>query len=122
MQEPVKRREIRKIEFRAIAPESEYSVQFIQGMLNRIAVSNIKYGAIAINFPDRVDAMACVDQRIAQYVKTGNSEFLIDAANFLMFEFMIPKHETAFFRATDADESPGIVMGDGSVTSRGENA
>ncbi len=32
---------------------------------------------------------------------------LIDAANFAMIEFMLPRHEGAFFEPTDADQSPG---------------
>lgn len=47
----------------------------------------------------------CVDK----YIEMGNTEFLCDAANYLMFEFMYPQHEKAHFRATDSSESADIV-------------
>lgn len=47
----------------------------------------------------------CVDK----YRETGNTEYLCDAANYLMFEFMFPSHEKAHFRATDSKESAGIA-------------
>lgn len=31
-----------------------------------------------------------------------NTEYLLDAANYLMFEFMYPQHPKAHFRATDS--------------------
>jgi hypothetical protein len=46
--------------------------------------------------------------RTEKYKDTGNTEWLVDAANFLMFEFMYPKHRKAHFRATEGGESPGI--------------
>lgn len=40
---------------------------------------------------------------------TGNTEYLLDAGNYAMFEYMYPQHEKAHFRATDSSESAGIV-------------
>jgi len=42
-------------------------------------------------------------------VAPGNVEYLVDAANFAMIEFMHPAHPSAYFKATDADGSPGRV-------------
>ena len=33
----------------------------------------------------------------------------MDAANYLMFEFMYPQHPKAHFKATDSKDSSGIV-------------
>ena len=41
--------------------------------------------------------------------ETGNKEYLLDAMNYLMFEFMYPQRKGAFFKATDSKESAGIV-------------
>lgn len=89
-------------------PDSEISVPFIQGMANRLVVSHFKYGSIAENYPDKVNALASLQQRIVEYLKTGNTEFLIDVANFALIEFMCPSVPEAHFRATDSDESPGL--------------
>ena len=40
---------------------------------------------------------------------TGNTEYLCDAANYLMFEFMYPQKEGAYFRTTDSGESAGVA-------------
>ena len=46
---------------------------------------------------------------IEKYKRTGNTEYLCDAANYLMFEFMHPQVEGAKFEATDSGGSAGIV-------------
>ena len=101
------------------APASEFSEQFIAGMANRMAVSYHKYGPVAAAYPLRVDAIASLNQRLDKYAETGNTEFLMDAANFAMIEFMHPAHPEAEFVATDSDASPGRVWLDGSVTADG---
>lgn len=40
-------------------------------------------------------------------IEPGNVEYLIDAANMLMIEFMHPAHPNAHYKATDRDGSPG---------------
>ena len=50
-----------------------------------------------------------MDLCIAKYKETGNTEYLADAANYLMFEFMFPQVAGAHFKATDSDESAGVV-------------
>jgi hypothetical protein len=42
-------------------------------------------------------------------IVAGNTEYLIDAANMAMIEFMRPQINGAAFRSTDSDESPGII-------------
>jgi hypothetical protein len=98
------------------APRSEFSFEFVQGMANRMAVSYFKYGKVADGYPSRVNALKSLNQRIKQYLDTGNTEFLIDAANFAMIEFMCPSMEDAEFVATDSDGSPGRTFTDGSVS------
>ena len=88
-------------------PPSEFSVEFVQGMADRMAVSFFKYGCIADVYPDRVDAIASLKKRLAMYERDGNREWLMDIGNFAMIEFRYPGHPRAHFRATDSDESPG---------------
>ena len=88
-------------------PESEFSVDFIRGMLDRMAVSFHKYGPLRDAYPHKVDAVKSLRERLAKYEETGNTEWLMDVANFAMIEFMRPGHDDAHFRPTDSDESPG---------------
>lgn len=101
-------------------PASEFSHQFVQGMADRMAVSYCKYGAVRDAYPHRVDAIASLRKRLEKYEQTGNTEWLMDVANFAMIEFMHPRHPEAHFRATDSKESPGRKwMGEASASQRG---
>ena len=86
---------------------TEVSRFFLDGMVKRMLVSFYKYGPVADGFPDKIDALASARQRIALYKKTGNTEALMDAANFLMIEFMHPSLDEAHFEGTDDSGSPG---------------
>lgn len=97
-------------------PESEYSEQFLQGMKNRMAVSYHKYGPCK---DSTADNLANVKLRLQRYESTGNTEFLMDAANFAMIEFMHPAHPESHFKATDDSESPGLVFEGSSRPRRG---
>ena len=97
-------------------PPSEISQQFLQGMVNRMMVSFYKYGPVADAYPNKVNALASLQQRLDKYKKTGNTEFLIDAANFAMIESMYPSLPNAFFKGTDSDQSPGRITKNGEIT------
>ena len=86
---------------------TEFSEQFIQGMRDRMTVSFYKYGPIKEAYPEKVNAISSLTDRLRKYAETGNTEFLMDAANFAMIEFMLPSHPNAFFAGTDDDQSPG---------------
>ncbi len=103
------------------SPSSEYNETFLQGMLDRMAVSYHKYGPVAEGYPDRVDALESLRLRIERYLETRNTEFLIDAANFCMIEFMHPRLEGAHFEPTDSSESPGRVTASGNINKHDKN-
>lgn len=87
----------------------EYSDRFDELRQNRVNVSFYKYGSAADNFGMKlVNALESHDMCIKKYLETGNTEYLCDAANYLMFEFMYPQKKDAFFQATDSSESAGI--------------
>ena len=90
-------------------PASEFSEEFVKGMRNRMSVSYYKYGHISDAYPHKVDAISSLQVRLNLYADTGNTEWLIDAANFAMIEFMLPRHPEAHFKGTDDDASPGRV-------------
>ncbi len=102
-------------------PTSEFCPEFVQGMYNRMGMSFFKYGKVADAYPSRADAIASLKKRLDRYAETGNTEWLMDVANFAMIEFMHPKHPQAHFRATDSHESPGRVF-EGVESQRRNNA
>ena len=87
----------------------EYSEQFDKLRKNRVKTSYFKYGPVATNFGQGlVSAMGSLEKCLEKYRKTGNTEYLCDAANYCMFEFMFPQKSDAFFCATDSVKSAGI--------------
>lgn len=94
-------------------PESEISIPFIQRMMDAMGLSFFKYGKVAEAYPLKVDAMASLKVRLNKYEVTGNTEYLVDVANFAMIEFMHPKHPKAHFAAEDSSGSPGRVWENG---------
>jgi hypothetical protein len=103
------------------APASEFCEPFVEGMRERMTISYFKYGLVADAYPLKVDALESLQMRLEKYVETGNKEFLMDAANFAMIEFMHPKHPKAYFEATDSNQSPGRVGAGLAVTHRSNN-
>ena len=90
--------------------KNEYSEKFDELRRNRVEVSFYKYGPAKDNFSTgNVNAIATLEKCIEKYNATGNTEYLCDAANYAMFEFMYPQHPKGHFRATDSGESAGIV-------------
>lgn len=89
---------------------NEYSARFDELRKNRVETSYFKYGSAKKNFSTgNVNALETMKLCIEKYQDTGNTEFLCDAASYLMFEFMYPQHKRAHFQATDSSESAGIV-------------
>lgn len=69
----------------------------IDGMRRRMLVAFHRCGEVARGYPTPHNALGSVEIRVAEYQKTGNIEFLIDALNFLMIEFMFPKYSDVNF-------------------------
>jgi hypothetical protein len=96
--------------------KTEVDETFIQGMRDRMVVSFYKYGPVAEG-ARKMDAIASMMARLRLYangdpakgIKPGNTEYLMDAANFAMIEFMYPKHPDAHFEGTDDAGSPGRI-------------
>lgn len=90
--------------------KEDYSEEFDRLRRNRVEVSHYKYGSVRRNYREgNIDALATLEKCIRKYRETGNTEYLCDAANYCMFEYMFPQIPGARFRATDSSESAGIV-------------
>lgn len=88
---------------------NEYSTEFDKLRKSRVEVSFYKYGAARDNFGSgRVDAIGSLELCLDKFKKTGNTEYLLDVANYAMFRYMFPL-PGEYFKATDSSESAGTV-------------
>ncbi len=72
----------------------EYSTDFDEKRKNRVMVSFFKYGPAKKNFGEgRVDAIGSLELCLEKFKKTGNTEYLLDVANYAMFRYMFPLPE-----------------------------
>lgn len=91
-------------------PPEEYSEKFDDLRKKAMLLGLYKYGPARMNMQQHyVDMLATLKQRLDAYETTGNTEFLVDVANFAMMEFMFPQLPGAHYQPTDSDQSPGIV-------------
>ena len=89
--------------------KSEYSEEFDNLRKNRVKVSYYKYGPARKNFGcGRVDAIGSLELCLEKFKRTGNTEHLVDVANYAMFRFMYPM-PGEFFKTTDSNQSAGTV-------------
>lgn len=86
----------------------EYSEEFDQKRKNAILVSYYKYGPSKENFKKgMVDAISTLKKCLKKFEETGNTEYLVDVANYAMFRFMYPM-EGESYKATDDSQSAGV--------------
>lgn len=90
-------------------PKSEFSEKFIEQMKDRMNMSYYKYGLIKEAYPHKINAVKSALKRIEKYIETGNGEMLVDAANFLMIESILPAHENYHFVSIPGDGGPGRI-------------
>jgi hypothetical protein len=88
-------------------PTTEFSKEFLQAMLDRVAHSYARYGAMKDAYPHKVDALKSAELRLDKYKETGNLEYVVDSANFNMIEFIHPRKVDAYWDARA--KSPGRV-------------
>lgn len=97
----------------------EYSEKFDKERKHRVELSFYKYGPARENYASgRVDAVATAEACIDAFKEDGNTEHLVDAANYLMFRFMYP-YPGEYFQPTDSDKAVKQV-GTAILLERGE--
>lgn len=89
----------------------DFSNEFVSKMKNAIELSHYKYGFASKTYPELAQAYKCLEQRFELYLKTHNTEYLVDVANFAMLEFMFPSFEDSKYKPTDSDKSCGLADG-----------
>jgi hypothetical protein len=94
-----------------LEPSLQKLPRFVRMMRDRLIASFYKYGPADQNAKLQSESgtsmLAGAKKRIEKYEQTGNTEWLVDAANFCLLEWAWPAHPEAHFRATDSRESPG---------------
>ncbi|MCP4895635.1 MAG: hypothetical protein GY906_01570 [bacterium] len=80
--------------------DSRLDAGFIELMKTRLMVGHFRYG-IKAEQGVRYDTVGAILARAALYQETGNTEYLVDLANFCMLEFQHPSHPDAHFEAGD---------------------
>lgn len=88
--------------------DKEYSKRFDELRQSAIVVSYHKYGPSKDNFKKgMVDAIGSLKKNLKKFEETGNTEYLIDVANYAMFRFMYPQGNESY-RPTDSNGSAGV--------------
>lgn len=89
----------------------DFSEEFIIKMRNAIELSHYKYGWMCDTYPELAQAYKCIQERLDLYLKTHNTEYLVDIANFAMIEYRFPSFKDSKYIPTDSDTSPGLAGG-----------
>lgn len=86
----------------------EYCEEFDERRKNAMVCSYYKYGPIKENFQKgRVDAIGSLKKNLKKFEETGNTEYLVDVANYAMLRYMYPK-EGERYKPTDSRQSAGV--------------
>lgn len=82
---------------------TQWSSEFETLMRNRLMMGAYRYGFITEQRAKGTpfDVQGPIDKKIQMYKKTGNTEYLVDAANYLMLVFDLDPHPTKHFHALD---------------------
>src|SRR6266404_8068010 len=76
---------------------SEWSPQFEQLMRNRLIMGAMRYESMSKKKCGEYNFLEEAHRRLGAYDKTGNKEFLVDAANMCLLEFEFPYRPGAYF-------------------------
>lgn len=78
--------------------DEEMDWAFLYCMASSILMGYFRYGPTTEN---RINCLKEAKRRLFRYEKTGNQEFLVDAANYLMREKMHPSIDNVHYKSTD---------------------
>ena len=86
-------------------PDLVRYMEAVQMIVNRVMHSYYKHPYISARFPDNVDALGCMQARLEEYKTTGNTEMLLDCANYCLIEAILPAHPNASFEVVDPENA-----------------
>ena len=83
----------------------QFSDDFVRKMKARVFVGFHRYGQSKVYAENnKYDIMETIKARLKLYADTGNQEHLVDAANFIMIEYMYPQHPNAHFESVEEED------------------
>lgn len=77
--------------------------QFMQLQANRLGVGTFRYGSQQEDWPRTKDRIKAAKACIREYEATGNTEKLVDAANWCGGEWSDPLHPNAHFKSAESN-------------------
>lgn len=80
--------------------ETTWDKPFFEYMFNRLIMGRLRYGPKKKSAP-AYDYAGSIEVKIKLYKETGNTEYLVDIANYAMLEFRHGAHPNKHFAATD---------------------
>jgi hypothetical protein len=92
----------------------EVNSTFIERMARAMITSYFKYGPVYTNYktdPPLLDAVANIKTRLEKFESTGNTDFLVDVANFAMIAATYPCHPNWHYIATDTGACDTVGQG-----------
>lgn len=106
----IRRRLLKDVELPQICPsigeivQKQWNSQFERFMKNRLVMGFFRYGSL--DSADRkatpYDNIGSAISHLYEYLKTGNQEHLVDAANLCMVEYTVPTcHPRPFWKPQD---------------------
>ena len=87
--------------------EMQISEEFLQKMRNRAVFAFYRYGGSNQYNGRRFDQVEEAFKKLSRYLRTGNTENLVDAANYCMVAYMSDFHPNKHFKSQD--DSPHAV-------------
>lgn len=86
--------------------KTEWSPKFEQLMRNRLLMGALRYGTMAEKAKNAAngkhwDLLGALKKKLEGYEATGNTEYLVDAANYLLLAFEFDPHPNKHFYALD---------------------
>jgi hypothetical protein len=84
-----------------------WSREFEQLMRNRLLMGAFRYGLFSDQRASgtHYDSVASAIAHLVKYIRTGNSEHLVDAANLCLVEFVRPTQESHFSAVDDGEHA-----------------
>ena len=92
---PVRKKDISRLR------ETEWDSSFEQLMRNRMVMGAIRYESFRKKKKGDYNYIRSVEEKIVKYKLTGNTELLVDIANYMMIMFTYDGHPNHHFSATD---------------------
>lgn len=85
---------------------SEWSPEFERLMRNRMIMGALRYVTLEEKRRSAKtwDLLGAVRSKILSYQQTGNTEYLVDVANYCLLEFEAGKHPLKHFHASDSTD------------------